>query len=160
MNNGFIIFVPDLILLALFIIYIWHRQSLKTFNWATLTCTALGIALLALVIMLILQNQPEMGPLQILLIALPALFFILFLLFLTRVITLEQVKSRLRMDERITSINAKSARNALFSVYLGTVINLIICSSISTLLLLEILGVSLVIYIASMVIYYFYYRSF
>lgn len=160
MSDGFLIFVPNLILLALFIIYIWHRQSLKNFDWATLICITLGIALLALVIWLILRNQPETGPLQILLIAVPALVFVLFLLFLTRVVTLEQIKSRLRMDERITTINAKSARNALLAVYLGTFISLTISSSIGTLLLLEILGVSLIVYLASMVIYYFYYRSF
>jgi hypothetical protein len=57
------------------------------------------------------------------------------------------------MDERITHINAKSARNALVAVYLSALINLIIFSTISTGLLLEILGVSLAVYLASMVIY-------
>lgn len=160
MNNGFLIFAPNLVLLLLFILYLWHRQSLKYFDWMTMACITLGISLLALVVTFILNNQAATGFLKILLIIVPALSFVLFLLFLTRVITVEQVKAKIRMDERITTINAKSARNALVGVYLSTLINLIIFSNINTLLLFEILGISLAIYLSSMVIYYFHFRAF
>jgi low temperature requirement protein LtrA len=155
MNNDFIIFLPNIILLALFIIFLWRHHSLKNFDWATLICITLGISLLAIVIVLIIKSQPEEAvPLQILLITIPAVLFVLFLLFLTRVITIEKVKSKLHFDERITTMNAKSARNALVAVYLSSAIY----SNIDKILLLVILGVSLVVYLASMVIYY--YRSF
>lgn len=160
MDSGFLIFAPNLILLLLFVFYLWQRQSLKNFDWVTMVCITLGISLLALVVMLILRNQSATGLLQILFIAVPAVSFILFLLFLTRVITVEQVQAKLRLDERITVINAKSARNALVAVYLSTLINLIIFSNISTLLLFEILGISLAVYLSSMVIYYFHFRAF
>jgi len=80
------------------------------------------------------------------------------LLFLTRVLTVEKLKSRFHIDERIAAMNAKSARNALVVTYLNLIIDLIIFSSISQGLLLGILAVSLLVYLASMVIYY--YRSF
>jgi uncharacterized membrane protein len=152
-NNDVLIFVPNIILLILTIIYVWRRHSLKDFDWVTLGCITLGVSLLAIVIALFLKNHEQVGPVQILLISIPPLAFVLFLLFLTRVFTVEKVKSRFHMDERITHINAKSARNALVAVYLSALINLIIFSTISTGLLLEILGVSLAVYLASMVIY-------
>jgi hypothetical protein len=110
------------------------------------------------VILLILKNHPAAGPLQILLIAVPTLVFVLFLLFLTRIVKVEKVQSKFHLDERINEINAKSARNALIAVYLGVLINILIYSSISTELLLEIIGVSLAVYLASLAIYY--YRTF
>jgi len=70
----------------------------------------------------------------------------------------EKVQSKFHLDERINEINAKSARNALIAVYLGVLINILIYSSISTELLLEIIGVSLAVYLASLAIYY--YRTF
>jgi len=158
MNNDFIIFLPNIILLALFIIFLWRHHSLKNFDWVTLITITLGVSLLAIVIVLILKGQSAAGPIQILLIAIPAVLFVLFLLFLTRVFTVEKVKSKLHFDERITTINAKSARNALVAVYLSSVIDLIIYSNISQVLFFVILAASLVVYLASMVIYY--YRSF
>jgi hypothetical protein len=159
MNGDVIIFLPNIILLALFIIFLWRRHSLKSFDWVTLVCITLGVYLLAIIIISILQSQSiEAGPLQIILIAIPAVFLVLFLLFLTRVITVETMKSKLHFDERLTTINAKSARNALVSVYLISVVDLIIYSNISKLFFLGILAASLVIYLASMIIYY--YRSF
>jgi len=159
MNNDLVIFLPNIILLVLFIIFLWRHHSLKIFDWATFICFALGIFLLTIVTILIINSQAEeAAPLRIFLIAIPAVLFVLFLLFLTRVITVEKVKSKLHLDERITTMNAKSARNALVAVYLSSVIDLIIYSSMSKVLLLVILGVSLVVYLASLVIYY--YRSF
>jgi len=70
----------------------------------------------------------------------------------------EKITSKFHFDERLTNINAKSARNALVAIYLSALINIIIFSVISTALLLEILGVSLVVYLASIIIYY--YRNF
>ena len=158
MNNNFIIFLPNFILLILFILFLWRRNSLKNFDWATLICVTLGIFLLALVIWLILNSQAEEGSIRILLIAIPAVIFILFLLFLTRVFTVEKMKSTFHFDERITIINAKSARNGLVAVFLSSVIYLLIYSNISRIMLLGILAASLIVYLASMVIYY--YRSF
>jgi len=110
------------------------------------------------VIVLILRNHPVAVPVQILLIAVPTLIFILFLLFLTRIVKVEKITSKFHLDERLTNINAKSARNALAAIYLSALINIIVFSAISTALLLEILGVSLAVYLASIVIYY--YRNF
>jgi hypothetical protein len=156
MNSEFIIFLPNIILLALFIIFLWRHHSLKSFDWATLICITLGVSLLAVITMLFIKSQPaEGGSLRMVLIAVPAVFFVLFLLFLTRVLTVERVKSKFHFDERITTINAKSARNALVAVYLSTIIDLITFSEISKMLLLVILAASLVVYLASMVIYYF-----
>jgi hypothetical protein len=159
MDNDFIIFLPNIILLALFIAFLWQRHSLKSFDWVTLIAITLGISLLAIVIILILDSPSvESLPVQIVLIAIPSVIFVLFLLFLTRVITIEKVKSKLHFDERLTTMNAKSARNALVAVYLSSVIDLIIFASMSRVMLLAILGASLLVYLASMVIYY--YRSF
>jgi hypothetical protein len=160
MSRDFLIFIPNIILLILFVIYLWlwRRRSLKNFDWVTFGCIILGVSLLTIVILLILKNHPAAGPVQILLIAVPTLVFVLFLLFLTRIVKVEKVKSKFHLDERINEINAKSARNALIAVYLGVLINIIIYSSISMVLLLEIIGVSLAVYLASLVIYY--YRTF
>ncbi len=159
MNGGFIIFLPNIILLVLFILFLWRRHSLKNFDWVTLVCITLGISLLAVILILYFESQPaEGGYGRVALMAVPAVFFILFLLFLTRVITVEGVKSKFHFDERITTINAKSARNALVAVYLSIIIDLITFSDISQELLLVILATSLVVYLASMIIYYF--RSF
>jgi hypothetical protein len=158
MNNDFIVFLPDIILLILFIIFLWRRHSLKNFDWATLICITLGIFLLALVVWQILSNQPESGALRGLLIAVPAVIFIFFLLFLTRIFTVEKMKARLHFDERITTINAKSGRNALVAVFLSSVIYLLMYADINRVMLLGILAASLVVYLASMIIYY--YRSF
>jgi hypothetical protein len=160
MNRDFLVFAPNIILLVLFVIYLWlwRRRSLKEFDWVTFGCMLLGISLLTIVILLILKNHPSAGPVQILLIAVPTLVFVLFLLFLTRIVKVEKVQSKFHLDERINEINAKSARNALISVYLGVLINILIYSSISTELLLEIIGVSLAVYLASLAIYY--YRTF
>jgi len=86
---------------------------------------------------LILRNHPVAVPVQILLIAVPTLIFILFLLFLTRIVKVEKITSKFHFDERLTNINAKSARNALVAIYLSALINIIIFSAISTALLLE-----------------------
>ena len=59
MNNDFIVFLPNIILLILFILFLWRRNSLKNFDWATLICITLGVFLLAVVILLILNSQPE-----------------------------------------------------------------------------------------------------
>jgi hypothetical protein len=159
MNHDFIIFLPNIILLVLFILFLWRRHSLKNFDWVTLICVTLGISLLAMVIILVLNNQEsESQPVRIFLIAIPAVMLVLFLLFLTRVFTVEKMKSKFHFDERITTINAKSARNALVAVYLSSVIDLLIYTDISWVMLLVILAASLIVYLASMVIYYF--RSF
>ncbi len=159
MKNELIILLPNLILLALFVFFIWRRHSLRSYGWLTMVCITLGVALLAVIIVLVLNNQPVEGSaLRRGLLAIPVVIFVLFLLFLTRVLTVEKVKSRFHLDERITTMNAKSARNALAAVYLTTVIDLVISTEIDLLLLLVIMGVSLLVYLASMVIYYF--RSF
>jgi hypothetical protein len=79
------------------------------------------------------------------------------LLFITRVLTVEKVKTRLHFDERLTTVNAKSARNALVATYLSAVINLILFPDITRAWLLGILAFSLVVYLISLVIYH--YRS-
>jgi hypothetical protein len=158
-NHGFIIFLPNIILLVLFILFLWRRRSLKSFDWVTLVCITLGISLLAIVIIQILNNQTaDTESYRAVLIAIPAVMLVLFLLFLTRVFTVEKMKSTFHFDERITTINAKSARNALMAVYLSSVIDLLIYDNISRVMLLVILAASLIVYLASMVIYYF--RSF
>jgi hypothetical protein len=158
MDNEFFIFLPIVILLLLFIIYVWRRHSLKNFDWATLICIFLGVCLLAIVIILILNSRPDMGAERFLLIAIPVVMLICFLLFLTRVVTVEKMKSKMHMDERLTLINAKSGRNALVAVFLSSVIYLLIYPDISNTILLGILAASLIVYLASMIIYY--YRDF
>ena len=117
------------------------------------------VALLALVIQRVLAGSVSQSAVaQSVLIAIPTIILVLFLLFLIRVLTVEKMKSRLHFDERMTLINAKSARNALVSIYLCSLIDLIIYPDITKPLLLGILGVSLIVYLASMIIYY--YRSF
>jgi uncharacterized protein YpmS len=156
MSNNYFIFLPNAVLLALFIIFLWQKRSLKSFDWLTLIAISLGIILLGVVIVLFLNSRSnEVGPLEAILIAIPAVMLVLFLLFLTRVITVEKVKSKFHVDERITTMNAKSARNALVAVYLSSIIDLIITSDITKEVLLGILAASLVVYLASMVIYYF-----
>jgi hypothetical protein len=159
MNHDLLIFLPNIILLVLFILFLWRRHSLKSLDWVTLVCITLGVSLLAIVIVQILKNQTaETESYRVILIAIPSIMLLLFLLFLTRVFTVEKMKSKFHFDERITLINAKSARNALMAVYLSSVIDLLIYENITRVMLLVILAVSLIVYLASMVIYYF--RSF
>ena len=159
MDNNSIIILSNILLLALFFIFIWRRRSLKSFDWATLVCIILGVALLGIIIWQIWNGQSVQSGLgQGLLIIVPVLMLAIFLLFLTRVITVEKMKSRFHFDERLTTANTKSARNALVAVYLGTIIDLIIKQEVDWELLLVIIAVSLVVYLASMIIYY--YRSF
>jgi hypothetical protein len=156
MSNNYLIFLPDAVLLILFVIFLWQKRSLKSFDWLTLIAITLGVCLLGLVIALFLNNsETGRGAVEMVWIAIPAVMLILFLLFLTRVITVEKVKSKLHMDERITTMNAKSARNALVAVYLSSIIDLIISPDVTKEVLLGILAASLVVYLASMVIYYF-----
>ncbi len=159
MSNGYFIFVPNAVLLALFIVYLWQKRSLKSFDWLTFLAIALGIFLLGTVTVLVLNSRAEIsGALKMTLIVIPGVIFVLFLLFLTRVITVEQVKSKFHLDERIAIMNAKSARNALVAVYLSSVIDLIITENINQEVLIAVLAASLLVYLASMVIYY--YRGF
>ncbi len=159
MNNNYLIFLPDAILLALFIIFLWQKRSLKSFDWLTLIAITLGVFLLAAVVVLFLNGRSTpLGVREDVLIAIPAVMLVLFLLFLTRIITVERVKSKFHLDERITTMNAKSARNALVAVYLSSIINLIISIRVNKEMLFGILVASLVVYLASMVIYY--YRGF
>jgi hypothetical protein len=159
MNSELMILVPNIILLALFIIFLWRHHSLKNYDWVTLVCITLGVSLLGVITVLVIRNQTEEGGAwRIVLIAIPVVLFVFFLLFLTRVLTMEKVKSKFHFDERISTMNAKSARNALVAVYLTAAVNLISFPDSSQVLLMAILGVSLVVYLASMVIYYF--RSF
>ncbi|HEX7475969.1 MAG TPA: hypothetical protein VF318_08390 [Dehalococcoidales bacterium] len=159
MSNNYWIILPNAVLLALFIIFLWQKRSLKSFDWLTLIAITLGIFLLGIVIVLFLNSRSNAsGLIDAVLIAIPAVMLVLFLLFLTRVITMEKVKSKFHLDERITTINAKSARNALVAVYLSSIIDLMISSDITKEVLLGILAASLVVYLASMVIYY--YRGF
>lgn len=159
MSNGFMIFVPNIILLAMFIIFLWRRRSLKSFDWVALITICLGVSLLAIIITRIL-NSPDTSsrPLQIGLFIIPSLIFVMYLLFISRVLTVEKVKSRLHLDERLNAANAKSARNALVATYVSAVINLILFPEITRLWLLGILGFGLVVYLGSLVIYHF--RSF
>jgi hypothetical protein len=92
--------------------------------------------------------------LQIGLFIIPTLIFIFYLLFITRVFTVEKVKTKLHFDERLTTINAKSARNALVATYLSAVVNLILFPDISRTWLLGILAFGLVVYLASLAIYH------
>jgi hypothetical protein len=153
------VFLPNIILLVVFIIFVWRRHSIKHFDWLTLITICLGVALLAIVIQRVLAGSASQSAVaQAVLIAIPTIILVLFLLFLTRVLTVEKMKSRLHFDERMTLINAKSARNALVAIFLCSTIDLIIYSDMTKNLLLGILGISLIVYLASMVIYY--YRSF
>jgi hypothetical protein len=158
MNNDVVIFLPNIILLALFIIFLWRRHSLKGFDWVALVTIVLGVSLLAIIATRIIQT-PNTGSklMQIGLYLIPTLVFILYLLFITRVLTVEKVKTRLHFDERLTTVNAKSARNALVATYLSAVINLILFPDITRAWLLGILAFSLVVYLISLVIYH--YRS-
>jgi hypothetical protein len=159
MDNNFSVFLPDIILLLLFVFFLWRRHSLRAFNWLTLACIALSLVLLAVVIWQVLDKQADQAVwLRALLIALPVIVYAFFLLFLTQVLTVEKMQSKFHFDERITTANAKSARNALIAVYFLSVIDLLIYSSFSRVMLLGILVASLVVYLVSMVIYY--YRSF
>ncbi len=159
MNDGIINYLPIILLSALFIIFLWRRQYLGKFDWVTFLAIFISLLLLANVIILILDRRSEAtNGLQVLLIAIPVIILVVFLLFVLRVLTVEKLKNRFRIDERLTTINVKSARNALAAVYLNLVLDLIIYSSISNNLLVGILVSSVVVYLASMVIYY--YRSF
>jgi hypothetical protein len=159
MNNGVVIFVPNIILLALFIIILWRRRSLKGFDWVALITIVLGVSLLAVIATRIIQSpDTDSKLLQIGLFLVPTLIFILYLLFIFRVLTVETVKNKLHFDERLTSVNAKSARNALVATYLSAVVNLILFPDISRMWLLGILAFSLIVYLLSLLIYH--YRSF
>jgi hypothetical protein len=158
MNNGLVIFLPNIILLAIFIIFLWRRHSLKRFDWVALITVALGVSLLAIIATRIIQS-PNTGSriMQIGLFLVPTLIFIFYLLFITRIFSVEKVKSKLHFDERLTTVNAKSARNALVATYLSAVVNLILFPDITRVWLLGILAFSLVVYLVSLVIYH--YRS-
>jgi low affinity Fe/Cu permease len=159
MNNGVVIFVPNLILLALFIIFLWRRRSLKGFDWVALITIALGVTLLAIVATRIIQSpNTDSKLLQVGLFLVPTVIFILYLLFIFRVLTVETVKTKLHFDERLTAVNAKSARNALVATYLSAVVNLILFPDIARVWLLGILAFGLVVYLVSLIIYH--YRSF
>jgi len=159
MNNGVVIFVPNLILLALFIIFLWRRRSLKGFDWVALITIALGVTLLAIVATRIIQSpNTDSKLLQVGLFLVPTVIFILYLLFIFRVLTVETVKTKLHFDERLTAVNAKSARNALVATYLSAVVNLILFPDITRVWLLGILAFGLVVYLVSLIIYH--YRSF
>jgi hypothetical protein len=158
-NNGVVIFVPNIILLALFIIVLWRRRSLKGFDWVALVTIALGVSLLAVIATRIIQSpDTDSKFLQIGLFLVPTVIFILYLLFIFRVLTVETVKNKLHFDERLTTVNAKSARNALVATYLSAVINLILFPDITRIWLLGILVFSLLVYLVSLIIYH--YRSF
>ena len=156
MNNDVVIFLPNIILLALFIIFLWRRRSLKGFDWVALITIVLGVSLLAIIATRIIQSpNTDSKILQIGLFIIPTLIFILYLLFITRILTVEKVKTKLHFDERLTTVNAKSARNALVAVYLSAVVNLIISPDITRAWLLGILAFSLVVYLISLVIYHY-----
>ncbi len=159
MNNSVVIFVPNIILLALFIIILWRRRSLKGFDWVALITIVLGVSLLAVIATRIIQSpDTDSKFLQIGLFLVPTVIFILYLLFIFRVLTIEIVKNKLHFDERLTTVNAKSARNALVATYLSAVVNLILFPDITRIWLLGILAFSLVVYLLSLIIYH--YRSF
>jgi hypothetical protein len=93
MNSGVLIFVPNLILLALFIIILWRRHSLKGFDWVAFIVIALGVSLLAIVATRILQSPSSSSKLlQTGLFLIPTVIFILYLLFIFRVLTVEEKK--------------------------------------------------------------------
>jgi hypothetical protein len=155
MNNGVAIFVPNLILLAIFIIFLWRRHSLKGFDWVALVTIILGVSLLAITATRIIQSpNTDSKLLQIGLFLIPTLVFILYLLFISRVLTVEKVKTKLHFDERMTAVNAKSARNALVATYLSAVVNLIFFPDITRVWLLGILAFGLAVYLASLAIYH------
>ncbi len=158
MNNAVVIFLPNILLLALFIIFLWRRHSLKGFDWVALITIALGVSLLTVLATRIIQSPDTNSKiLQTGLFLIPTLIFILYLLFISRVLSVEKIKTRLHFDERLTTVNAKSARNALVAVYLSAVLNLILFPDITRAWLLIILAFSLVVYLVSLVIYH--YRS-
>jgi len=159
MNNEVVIFLPNIILLAIFIIFLWRRHSLQGLDWIALVTIVLGVSLLAVIITRIIQSpNTDSKLMQIGLFIIPTLIFILYLLFITRVLTVEKVKTRLHFDERLNTINAKSARNALVATYLSAVLNLILFPDITRTWLVGILAFGLMVYLASLVIYH--YRSF
>jgi hypothetical protein len=159
MNNGFAIFVPNIILLALFIIILWRRRSFKGYDWVALITILLGVSLLAIIATRIIQSpDTDSRFLQIVLFLVPTIIFILYLLFIFRVLTVEKVKTKLHFDERFTTINAKSARNALVATYLSATVNLILFPDITRIWLLGILAFGLMVYLLSLIIYH--YRSF
>jgi hypothetical protein len=154
-SNGILIFLPNIILLAIFVIFLWRRHSLRRFDWVALITMVLGVSLLAIITTRIIQSpNTDSKVLQIGLFIIPTLIFILYLLFITRVLTVEKVKSRLHFDERLTTVNAKSARNALVATYVSAVINMILFPEITRLWLLGILGFGLLVYLVSLVIYH------
>ena len=159
MSNGVVIFVPNIILLAMFIIILWQRRSLRGFDWVALMTIVLGVSLLAIIATRIIQSpDTDSKFLQIGLFLVPTVIFILYLLFIFRVLTVETVKTKLNFDERLNTVNAKSARNALVATYLSAVVNLILFPDITRFWLLGILAFSLVVYLLSLIIYH--YRSF
>lgn len=155
MNNAVVIFLPNILLLALFIIFLWRRHSLKGFDWVALITITLGVSLLTVLATRIIQSPDTNSRiLQIGLFLIPTLIFILYLLFISRVFSVEKMKTKLHFDERLTTVNAKSARNALVAVYLSAVLNLILFPDITRAWLLIILAFSLVVYLVSLVIYH------
>jgi hypothetical protein len=159
MENDALAIWPNIILFGIFIVFLWARHSVKGFNWVNWLAIALGVALSAIVIVLILENPSfTSGLVQGLLILLTVIIFAFFVLFLTRVLTVEKLKKSWHFDERITAANVKSARNALMAVYLSAIIDLLVFPDFSKIMLIGILALSVVVYLASMLIYY--YRSF
>jgi hypothetical protein len=156
MNNEVLIFLPNIILLALFIIFLWRRRSFKSLDWVALITIVLGVSLLAIIAIRIIQSpDTDSKFLQIGLFIIPTLIFVLYLLFITRILTVEKVITKLRFDERLATVNAKRARNALVAVYLSAVVNLILSPDITRAWLLGILAFSLVVYLISLVIYHY-----
>jgi hypothetical protein len=155
MDNDVVIFLPNIILLAIFVIFLWRRRSLKGFDWVALITIALGVSLLSIIALRIIQSpDTDSKVLQIGLFVIPTLIFILYLLFITRILSVEKVKTKLHFDERLTTVNAKSARNALVATYSSAVVNLILFPDITRMWLLGILGFGMVVYLVSLVIYH------
>jgi dipeptide/tripeptide permease len=78
MNDGLTIFLPNLILLAIFIIFLWRRRSLKGFDWVALITICLGVSLLALLATRIIQSpDTDSKLLRIILLIIPSVIFIL-----------------------------------------------------------------------------------
>ncbi|HSW56952.1 MAG TPA: hypothetical protein VLH15_00960 [Dehalococcoidales bacterium] len=155
MNNDVVVFLPNIILLAIFIIFLWRRHSLKGFDWVALVTIILGGALLALVAARIIYSpDPDNRILQIVLFLIPVLVFVIYLFFIFRLLPFEKIKTRLHFDERMNTVNSKSARNALAAVYSSSVINLILYPQISRSGLAIILVFSLLVYLVSLVIYH------
>ncbi len=159
MENNALAIWPNIILFGIFIVFLWARHSARGFNWVNWLAIALGVALIVIISLLVIDNPSfSSGLIQGLLILLTVIIFAVFVLFLTRVITVEKLKKSWRFDERITAANVKSARNALMAVYLSAIIDLLVFPDFSKLMLIGILALSAVVYLASMLIYY--YRSF